>query len=164
MDSRTDLDLDRRSAGAADRFDDVEPCANRSIGIVLVGDRCAEDREHGVACELHNRPAVAFDASGHLGHGLADDIGPILGVHRLGDRRRTYDVTEERRDDAPLRRALLPISGDSNPPSGCPKHTRRFYGVGGISYAESPPADRRALRCAQGYGLWVTVAVPSNDV
>ena len=44
-----------------DRIDELETGADAPLGVVLVGDRGAPDRHHGVADELLDRAAVALD-------------------------------------------------------------------------------------------------------
>jgi hypothetical protein len=47
--------------------DQLEPCANRALGVVLVRDRRAPDGHHGIPDELLDRAAVAVD---HAAGGL----------------------------------------------------------------------------------------------
>ena len=44
-----------------DRFQDAQPRAHRSFGVVLVSDRSTTDRHHRVTDELLNRAAVTLD-------------------------------------------------------------------------------------------------------
>ena len=78
------------------RGDHVEASADRALGVVLVGHRGTEEREHRVALELRDRALVAEDGRAHELEGLVDDRGPILGVHALEDRRRADDIGEQR--------------------------------------------------------------------
>ena len=70
-----------------DRVEDAEAGADGALGVVLVCDRRAEDRHHGVADELLDRAAEALDlpASRARGTGAASRARPR--GRRVGARR-----------------------------------------------------------------------------
>ena len=87
---------------------DGERGADGAMGVVLVGDRRAEQRHHTIAEELVDGPLVAVD-------GLDDDLErpvhdrvDLLGVQALRHRREAGDVAEHDRH-------LLPLSLDGGP-------------------------------------------------
>ena len=73
----------------------VDRRADRPEGVVLMNLRNAEHRHHGVADELLDRPAVAFDHRAHLGEVALDDLAERLGVELLAQRGRARDVAEQ---------------------------------------------------------------------
>lgn len=73
------------------------------LRVVLVCDRCAEERKQPVAEEVSNRPLVAVHSLGHELESAVHDLGPLLGIQRLEDRRRSDHVGEKGGDGAPLR-------------------------------------------------------------
>jgi hypothetical protein len=81
---------------------DRERRAHCALGVVLVGDRRAEEREHLVAHQLCNRALVAAHLLGHEPHDLVDQELRALRAELLGDRGRTDHVGDQRRDDAAL--------------------------------------------------------------
>jgi hypothetical protein len=94
-DPRLELEL-------VDGLHDGEGRANRPFGVVLVGERDAERRHHGIAGELLDGPAEALDALGDPfevpRHAAADDLG-ILGRDEL---RRVDEIDEENGGKLPL--------------------------------------------------------------
>ena len=85
-----------------DRVDELEPRADRALGIVLVGDRRAPDGHDGVTDELLDGPAVELDDSRRALEVAAQELAHRLGVAVLGDRREADEVGEEDGDEAPL--------------------------------------------------------------
>src|SRR5438105_4546758 len=79
------------SDGVADR----EGRADRALSVVVVRGGHAEDRHHGVADELFDRPAVRFDdRRDAVECGVErrlDDLGIVFARHR----RRANDVSEQ---------------------------------------------------------------------
>ena len=82
--------------------DQLQPCAHRPLGVVLVCLRIAEVDEHAVAHVLRHEAAEAT-------HGLGDafligrnDLAQVLRVHARGECRRTDEVREHHRDLAAL--------------------------------------------------------------
>ena len=87
---------------AGDPRDDVETCPDRALGVVLVGDRRAEEREDRVAHQAGEGSLVAVDRRDESFERAVHDLGPVLGVQGLGHRGRALDVAEQHRDDASL--------------------------------------------------------------
>ncbi len=101
--------LDRRAEGP-DRVDEVEGGPDRSLGVVLPGDRGAPDGHHRVADELLDRPAVAADDLGREVEVAGQGVPDILGVALLGERGEADQVGEQDRDE--------PSLGDRGRPGG----------------------------------------------
>ena len=76
----------------------VERSPNGTLGVVLVGDRSAKQTEDRVAPEMRDRPVIPLNGRRHLGDHPVDEIGPVLGIHRLGKLCRTDDVSKEGRN------------------------------------------------------------------
>ena len=73
-----------------------------ALGVVLVRDRRAEEREDAVTGELRERAAEALDLLAHQPHDVVEEeLGP-LGAELLRDGRRAGDVGDEHRDHPPL--------------------------------------------------------------
>ena len=81
---------------------DRESGAHRALGVVVVGDRHAEDGKHRIADELLTEPAEPLDLGVDEGEELALQDAKLLRVDPLGERRRAGDVGEEDGDHAPL--------------------------------------------------------------
>ena len=89
-----ELDVQRFDAG-----DEVERSSACAVGIVLVGDRDAEDAHDGVADELLDRPPVAVQRL-LAGREVAKlDAPERLGIESLAERRRAHEVAEEQADE-----------------------------------------------------------------
>ena len=141
-----------------DRVEHVERGEDRPLGVVLVGDRGAEEREHRVALELGDRALVAEDGARHEVERLVDDRRPVLGIHLLREGRRADDVGEERGDGlalageprgAHLRRSAArarPRSGGRGSPSSPAATARRAPG------RSSRRTSRRARRWPRSAG------------
>ena len=81
---------------------DRQRSADGSLGIVLVSDRGAEERHHGVADELLHSPAEALELGPDVpvvGH---DECADVLRVEQLGARCEVGEVGKEDGDDLPL--------------------------------------------------------------
>ena len=78
------------------------PARTRALGIVLVRDRRAEDRHHGVADELLDRAAEALDLAGDALVVRAERGADVLGVGPVGAGREADEVDEEHGDDLAL--------------------------------------------------------------
>ena len=63
--------------------DEVEGGANGALGVVLLGDRRAPDRHHGVADELLDGAAVALDDRPRGLEVAGQELARVLGVARL---------------------------------------------------------------------------------
>jgi hypothetical protein len=76
--------------------------ADRSVGVVLVGDRRAEEGHDAVAEELVHRAFVAVDrVEDHL-EGAVHDQVDVLGIEAFRHGRKPRDVREHHRDLLPL--------------------------------------------------------------
>ena len=108
------LERDRRLAGQdagsclevgvqrLDRVDELQPRADRALGVVLVGDRRAPDRHDRVADELLDDPAVDLHDPRRGVEVRAQQLADGLGVAVLGDRREADEVGEEDGDQPPF--------------------------------------------------------------
>ena len=81
---------------------DGERGTHRALWIVLVRDRRAEERHHGVTDELLDRPAVPLELCADTCVVRTQDRVDVLGVDRLGARREADEVAEDDRDDLAL--------------------------------------------------------------
>ena len=72
------------------------------MGVVLVGQRGAEEREEAVAQELGHGPLVAVDLGQRAGEELLDEAGHRLGADPLGRSGGVDDVAEEGGDGLAL--------------------------------------------------------------
>ena len=66
-----------------------------ALGVVLVGDRGAEERHDAVAGVLVDRPLVAVDAVGEDPEEAIEEPMPFLGIDALGELHRARHVGEE---------------------------------------------------------------------
>jgi hypothetical protein len=85
-------------------------------GIVLVQGRDPEDREHGVADEFCERPAMALDDRPHRVEVLCHDLRERLRIELLPERGRADDVGEE--DGDRLAERLRGLSQGHRPAAG----------------------------------------------
>ena len=76
--------------------------AQRALGIIVVGDRCAEERVDRVADVLLHRPALGFDDRAQRGERLIERGFEPFRAELHGELGRADDVDEERRDEASL--------------------------------------------------------------
>ena len=82
-------------------------CPDRSLGIVLMGDGVAEDRDDRIADVLLHGPAVAGDLVGHRLEERSEDRPELLGVELRGKLGRRHEIGVQDGDDlALLGRAL----------------------------------------------------------
>ena len=86
----------------SDRLDDLEARRNGAMRVVLMGDRCAEEREDRIAHQPSHRAFVAVDRDDQELEDLVHDLGPRFGIEALRHGRGTDDVAEQHRHDAPL--------------------------------------------------------------
>ena len=84
----------------------VERGVERPLRIVLMGDRCAEHRHHGIAHELFDEAVVARDRLGERLEQRILERAHLLGVEPLGQRGETRDVGEQHGHLPPVRVAL----------------------------------------------------------
>ncbi len=81
---------------------DLQRCPDRSLRVVLVCDRRAEDRHHGITDELLHRPAVPRELVAQVGVVRRQQRAHVLRVELLGAGGETHQVGEEHGDDLPL--------------------------------------------------------------
>jgi hypothetical protein len=81
---------------------DRERGAHRSLGIVLVRDRSAEERDDRVADELLHGAAVALELRAQPLVVRRQQCAHVLRVHLLGARGEPDEVGEQHRDDLAL--------------------------------------------------------------
>ena len=86
----------------ADRVDEVERGPDRPLGVVLVSDRGAPHRHHGVADELLDRAAVAADDLADSLEVAVLQLADLLGVAALGERGEPDEIGEQDGDEPAL--------------------------------------------------------------
>ena len=103
-DARPRLQVGRadRLAEARDRVDQLEPGADRALGVVAARDRHPPDRHHRVADELLDRAAVAVDHRPGEVEVAAEQVADVLDVAALRERRVADQVDEQHRGDPEL--------------------------------------------------------------
>ena len=105
------LDADPHGELAVARLDDLHRRPHGALGVVLVRDRDAEDREDGVAGELLDRAAVRVDvrlrAVEEPRHASPGD----LGVARGDEQARVDEIDEQRGRELPLHTRSLGSRG-----------------------------------------------------
>jgi hypothetical protein len=99
------LQPDRVLAGTSD---DVERRADGALGVILVGDRRAEEGQHGIAHQPRQRPLVAVHRLDEELEGTGHDVHDLFRVQVFGHRRRALDVAEEDGHHPPLVADLAP--------------------------------------------------------
>ena len=99
VDADTELEL---GLLVEDPVADGERRADGALGVVLVRDRGAEDRHHGVADELLDRAAEALELVAEPSVVRAEQRAHLLGIHLLGARGEADEVGEEHRHDLAL--------------------------------------------------------------
>src|SRR6185436_9707058 len=85
-----------------DRLADRDRRANRSLGIVFVRHRCAEERDDGIADELLDRAAMALELVPEAGVIRREQCPDVLGIELLGARGEADEIGEENGDDLAL--------------------------------------------------------------
>ena len=65
---------------APDSGDDTQPGQNGTLGIVFMGQRCAEEGQNGVAHQAGHHAAIAFYRPDHVPEGFVHHLGPFLGI------------------------------------------------------------------------------------
>src|SRR5207342_371539 len=76
--------------------------SNRTLRVVLVSGRRAEERHHSVADELLDRAAVALEFRPNPLVVRAEEGVDVLGIERLGARGEADEVAEDDRNDLAL--------------------------------------------------------------
>ena len=85
-----------------DRGPDRQGGSHRPFRVILVGDRCAEQRHHGVADELLDRAPVVLQLLAQQGVVGSESAAHILNVHSLAATREANQVGEQHRHDLAL--------------------------------------------------------------
>ena len=85
-----------------DRSPDRERRPDRPLGIVLMRHGRSEERHHGVADELLDRPAVVLEVLAQEGVIRRERAPHVLDVHALAAAREAHQVGEEDGDDLAL--------------------------------------------------------------
>jgi len=83
---------------ACQRFPDPQGRMDRTLGVVLMGDRGPEERHDPIPKELIHRPLVAVDLGQHHLEGPAHEAMDVFRVEALGEGGEPGDVHEEHRD------------------------------------------------------------------
>ena len=76
--------------------DDVERGTQRAFRVVLVGGRCAEQREYPVARHVDHGAVVGLGRRDHPRHGLVHEDLELLGIQLLAERGRAGEIGEQR--------------------------------------------------------------------
>ena len=63
-----------------DPLDNVQSGEHGTLGVVFMGDRCAEKGEDGITHEAGHRAFIAVDGRDQVLKGPVHDVGPLLGV------------------------------------------------------------------------------------
>ena len=92
---------------ARHRLDELERRPHRPFGVVLVRDRGAPEGHHGIADELLDGAAVAFDDGAGGVEVAGQKLARVLGVASLRGGREADEVGEEDADEPALRYRLL---------------------------------------------------------
>ena len=79
-----------------------QPGPHGPIGVVLVRDRSAEQRDDRIAEHLVDDTAVRLDVADQLLEDGVDQALHLLGISVLGQRREPDEIGEQDRDDAPF--------------------------------------------------------------
>jgi hypothetical protein len=78
---------------------DPQRAEDRSLRVVLVGDRGAVDGHHRVTDELLHRAPEALDLAADPSVVRRQRVLDVLGVGQIEPRRELHEVAEQRRDD-----------------------------------------------------------------
>ena len=100
--ARVDPDPELHVVPSARPLADGERRPDGALGVVLVGDRSAEDRHHGVADELVHDAAVLLEPGAQLAVVGREETAHVLRVQGLRALREPDEVGEEDRDHATL--------------------------------------------------------------
>ena len=100
-----------------DSLENAQTGANRSLCVVAVCDRRAEDRHHGIADELLDDPAVLLHALPRVTVVELQDVTHIFRIRLVRARRRVDEVDEEDRHHFSLLRCRRRLR------QGCPAAT-----------------------------------------
>ncbi len=134
--------LSRRtsSASARELARHLERGRAGALGVVLVGDRGAEERHDAVAGVLVDGPLVAVDAVREDPEEAIEETMPFLGIDALGELHRARDVGEEDGDRLALalERALVRRGSSRRGGAACRSAAR--------GRPPAPPGARRS-RC-----------------
>ena len=121
----------------------------RSLGVVLVTHRCAEERQQGISGELLDVPAVVADDAAQTADDRIDDLEQVFGIEPVGKRCESGNVCEERRDEPPLFGNLASRSLDQAVGHGlgneAPQGLRSVGGGRGFLRSSTVPAKAHAF-------------------
>jgi hypothetical protein len=81
---------------------ELEGGAHRALGVVLVGDRGAEERQHGVADDLVDPSTERLDVLHQPLEAPVDQPLDLLGIAMLRQGGEPHDVGEQHGDHPPL--------------------------------------------------------------
>ncbi len=90
-----------------DGVDQVECGAHGALGVVLVRSRRSPDGHHGIADELLDRAAIAFDDLARQVEVARQRVAHVLRVALRGEGRETDEIGEQDADQPPLGRACV---------------------------------------------------------
>ncbi len=110
---------------ALDRALHLEGGPHGPLGVVLVGQRCAEQRHHGVADDLVDPATVGGDVVGQQVEASVDEVLDLLGIGRLGQRGEADQVAEDHGDDPALVRCRVQGVSARGTEPGALGHRRR---------------------------------------
>ena len=114
-----------RGTERGDRVHELEAGTDRSLGVVLVGDRGPPHRHDRVPDELFDHAAVAFDHGPRSVEVRVHQRTHVLGVALLGERGERHEVEEQDRDQAALGRAWRRFGGRKRVGRTAPARERR---------------------------------------
>ena len=101
-----DAHLDRRTPTSApvggQRLLHAQRGPHRPLGVVLVGDRRAEQGDDGVADDLVDLAAERGDVADEPLEAAVDQVLDLLGIGRLAERREADQIGEDHGGDPPL--------------------------------------------------------------
>ena len=83
-------------------LNNVQSRQHHALRVVLMGHRCAKERQDRIPHQSRNRAFVFEDRTDHLLKRAVHDLGPVLGIHLLSRGGGALDITEEHRDDPAL--------------------------------------------------------------
>ena len=120
-------DLDRRTVGALNflrialyRLLHPQPCVAAADAVILVRERCSEQRLDPVACDIDDSPLVALDGFHHSLQDRIQQFMCFLGIAIGNQLHRAFQVGEQHRDLFALafQRALRAQARFDEVPSG----------------------------------------------
>ena len=153
MPMRIRMGSSRSADPLGDRSLHPQRCSHGALGVVLVGDRRAEQGDDGVAEDLVDPPAEAGHVVDEALEEPVDERLDLLRIHPLGLAGEPDEIGEQHGDDAPLLPALArPDPGHRSDRSGrhpdrAPRTKDRRTSTGKRT-ARRPPDPRPRPRIA----------------